>query len=200
MAPRLPPLLRDVAQSVAVVAVVGLLLLSVSGVWPPMVAVESGSMEPHLQKGDLVFVTAPDRWTASADDGESGIVTVRESSHDGTTHRRLGAPGDVVVYTFPGNDGSPIIHRAHLRVERGENWYDEANASYLPPGVNDCGDLRYCPAPYGGYVTKGDASTNPYYDQTVGIAPLVKGKWVRARAIVSVPDLGWIRLTAERAL
>ena len=200
MSPRLPPLLRDAAQSVAVVAVVGLLLVSVSGVWPPLVAVESGSMEPHAEKGDLVLVTAPDRWTAAADGGGDGIVTAREASSDATAHRRLGGPGDVVVYTFPGNPGSPIIHRAHLRVEEGENWYAEANASYLPPGVDDCGELQFCPAPYDGYVTKGDATTNPYYDQTVGIAPLVKPRWVRARAVASVPDLGWIRLTAERVV
>src|SRR6056297_1555314 len=47
-------LVRDVASSVAIVAVVGLLLFAVSGLWPPLVAVESPSMEPNMHTGDLI--------------------------------------------------------------------------------------------------------------------------------------------------
>ena len=187
--------MRDVAQSVAAVLIVGLLLFGISGVWPPMVAVESGSMTPHLQKGDLVFVTAPDRWTASAG-GDGGIVTTREASGDDDAHRRFGALGDVVVYNYPERASAgraPIIHRARFRVEHGENWYATANRSYVPPGVDDCDELLSCPAPHDGYVTKGDA--NAYYDQTRSLsAPVVKPGWVRAQAAVRIPGLGWVRL------
>ncbi|MGM0592875.1 MAG: S26 family signal peptidase, partial [Halobacteriota archaeon] len=55
--------LREIVTSVASVVVIGLLLFAISGVWPPMVAVESGSMEPHMERGDLIFITTPDRFT-----------------------------------------------------------------------------------------------------------------------------------------
>lgn len=53
---------RDIVSSVAIVAVIGLLLFTVSGVWPPLVAVESGSMEPNMERGDLIFVVDDDRF------------------------------------------------------------------------------------------------------------------------------------------
>lgn len=192
---RLPPLVRDAAQSLAVVLVVGLLLFGASGVWPPMVAVESGSMSPHVQKGDLVFVTAPGRWTASADGGDDALLTTREA-RGSDAGRQFGARGDVIVYSFPERERAgeaPIIHRARFTVERGENWYATANRSYIPPGVDGCAELRSCPAPHDGYVTKGDA--NDYYDQASTLsAPVVKSEWVRARAAFRVPELGWVRL------
>ncbi len=193
---RVPPLVRDAAGSVALVVAVGLVLFGASGVWPPMVAVESGSMTPHVQKGDLVFVTAPDRWTASAGAGDGGVVTTREAERSADAHRRFGAQGDVIVFSTPEREAAgeaPIIHRARFRVERGENWYGKANASSLPPGVDDCEELLSCPAPHDGYVTKGDA--NAYYDQAGSLsAPVVKSRWVRARAVARIPGLGWVRL------
>lgn len=54
--------IRDIAGSALAVLLIGALLFGVSGVWPPMVAVESGSMEPHIQTGDLVFVMEEHRF------------------------------------------------------------------------------------------------------------------------------------------
>ncbi|OYR84229.1 S26 family signal peptidase, partial [Halorubrum ezzemoulense] len=67
--------IREMLASVAVVLLVGLLLFGVSGVWPPMVAVESGSMEPNMQVGDLVFVTEPGRLAPDAAENGVGVVT-----------------------------------------------------------------------------------------------------------------------------
>jgi signal peptidase len=183
MGPRHSPLLRDVVQTAAAVALVALLLFGGTGVWPPMVAVESGSMEPHVSKGDLVIVAEPGRWSSG-----DAVVTFQEADD----YRRLGARGDVVVYLSPTWDGPPIIHRARFHVDAGENWYARANQSYLPPGVDGCAELRYCPAPHAGYVTKGDA--NDEYDQAMGLSPPVREEWIRAEAVVKVPWLGWIRL------
>ena len=44
---------RDIIWVVAVVAIVGILLFVVSGTWPAVVAVESESMVPNMQVGDL---------------------------------------------------------------------------------------------------------------------------------------------------
>jgi signal peptidase len=181
------PLWRDLAETVGTVLLIGVVLFAVSGVWPPMVAVESGSMEPHMSKGDLIFVTAPDRYTAPAST-EGGIVT-REASQG---YERFGMAGDVVIYDPPDRRGSPIIHRAMFHVEEGENWYDEAEQSALPPGVESCADLANCPAPNAGYVTKGDA--NPTYDQAVRRAPPVKDAWIQSKATFGAPYLGCVRL------
>jgi hypothetical protein len=67
--------LREMLTSVASVAAVGLLLFALSGVWPPMVAVESGSMEPNMQRGDLIFLTEPGRLAPDAARGDTGVVT-----------------------------------------------------------------------------------------------------------------------------
>ncbi|MFB6232681.1 MAG: S26 family signal peptidase, partial [Haloarculaceae archaeon] len=177
---------RELLLSLTIVAVIGLVLFAVSGVWPPMVAVESKSMEPHISKYDLVFVTETGRF-APPDANQQGLVMAETGSR---SHESFGRRGSVIVYDVPGTPGSPIIHRVRFRVEQGENWFDEAN----PEAINaeSCDELRHCPAEYAGYVTKGD--NNERYDQANGIAPIVKPGWVEGVAQARVPYLGRLRL------
>jgi signal peptidase len=178
--------LRDILQTVATVALVAVLLFAISGIWPPMVAVESESMEPHLERGDLVFVTAPDRFGA---DDTDGVVGFRET----TEYSVLGDRGDVVVYQTPGRAAtgqSPVIHRVRFHVEKGENWYERANQSYI--NADSCAELQHCPADHAGYITKGD--NNARYDQATGLAPPVKRDWIHAEARFHLPWLGELRL------
>lgn len=177
---------RDTLQIVLSVLLVGLVLFVATGVWPPMVAVESGSMEPHLERGDLVVVTEAGRYAGPAAD-EYGVVTATKSAG----YSRLGSDGDVVIYAPPGRQTSPIIHRAVFSVEAGENWYAEAQKQYVA-GADSCAELRNCPAPHAGYITRGD--NNGYYDQARGIAPPVRAQWIRAKAQFHVPYLGHLRL------
>jgi len=182
--PTVPEPLRGAALGVGTVLLVFSVLTAVSGVWPPMVAVESPSMHPNLQTGDLVVVTAVG--------DESAVVTSREA--DARTH--FGGRGDVVVFDTPDWRGSPIIHRAMFHVEAGENWYDRANASAVG-GADDCAELANCPAPRAGYITKGD--NNPVYDQAAGRVGPVSQEWVRAEAAVRIPELGRVRLLLQRS-
>jgi len=187
-------LVRETLSSALIVAVVGIVLFAISGIWPPMVAVESGSMEPHMQKGDLVFVTEPGRFAPDAGRGETGVVTHAVGSEEG--YSSFGEPGSVIVYRQPGRLGPPIIHRARLHVEAGENWYDRANPDYLPG--DSCETVPNCPAPNAGFLTKGD--NNGMYDQVNAIgAPPVKPSWVSGVARVRIPLLGWIRLVFSGA-
>jgi signal peptidase len=179
---------REALVSVSAVVAIGLLLYLVSGVWPPMVAVESGSMEPHLQRGDLVVISAPDRYSPEYAFGDTGVVTVEIAKERG--YRTIGWFGSVIIYDPPAREGSPIIHRAHFWVEEGENWYDEANPAYV--SADNCAELMNCPAPHAGFITKGDA--NARYDQASGIAEPVRTEWVEGIARVRVPYLGYIRL------
>lgn len=121
---------KDVVLAIAIVGgVLGSLFLY-TGVWPPMVVVESGSMmhapctapgqpdfcDPQvgygklgtIDPGDMVFVKRAPRREDIAPLAEAGNPSARN----------YGKPGDVVVY-FPFNNrgDTPIIHRAMAYVE-----------------------------------------------------------------------------------
>ena len=181
-------LVREVLTSVLAVVAVGFLLFAISGVWPPMVAVESGSMEPHMSRGDLVFITEPGRYAPDAAVGDTGVVTYETGVETG--YRTFGDHGSVIVYDRPDRFGPPVIHRARLHVTEGENWYDRASPEYMD--ASNCEQLQYCPAPYDGFITKGDA--NPQYDQVSGIAAPVEERDIAGVARVRVPYLGYVRL------
>ena len=182
-------LFKDIASSIAIVAVIGLVLFTISGVWPPLVAIESGSMEPHMQKGDLVFLMENER-LASSEAVAAGVVTHEVGQQTGYT--KFGDYGDVIIFRPDGQERTPIIHRAHLYVEEGENWYDRADGDHLQ--ADSCDDLTSCPAPHDGFVTKGDnPTTNQHYDQD-NRYQIVKPEWVEGTAEVRVPYLGCIRL------
>ena len=182
--------LREVLGSVLGVLLVGLLLFAVSGIWPPMVAVESGSMEPHMYRGDLVFVMEEHRLAPEIATGSTGVVTYQDAE-GGDGYRKFGDYGDVIVFEADGGRSTPVIHRARFWVEEGENWVAMANAAYLPPG--DCSSLPNCPAPHAGFITKGD--NNGQYDQVAGISGPVRPAWVQGTAEFRIPWLGYVRLS-----
>lgn len=169
----------------AVVLVVALVAAAVVGTWPPLVAVESGSMAPGVERGDLVVVTATDRFPWS------GITGHTEPS----APTRLGNAGDVVIFDPPADRYGPILHRIAFPVAAGDDWTTRADPSLLD---GDCADVEACPAPHDGYITYGDA--NGEYDQSAGIAPVVRAEWIHAKAMVSVPELGWFRLAVDAAI
>jgi signal peptidase len=177
---------RDVASSVFAVVLVGFFLFAVSGVWPPLVAVESGSMLPNMQRNDLVFVMEEERFPGER--AQDGVVTARTGAETG--YEKFDNPGDVIVYAADGDrGGTPIIHRAMFWVEAGENWCAAADPAYL--GGLDPEDPR-CVADHAGFITKGD--NNPSYDQATGLSGPVRPEWVVGTAEFKIPGLGWIRL------
>ncbi|ADB58904.1 Signal peptidase I-like protein [Haloterrigena turkmenica DSM 5511] len=189
---------RDVLSSVAIVAVIGLILFGVSGVWPPLVAVESPSMTPNMKTGDLIFVAEDERFVGDGAVAGTGVVTLESGQESG--YEKFNNPGDVIVFQPNGNERrTPIIHRAHFRVEEGENWV-ETKANEDIAGDITCEDITTCPAPHDGFVTKGDANSN--YDQIAGGATttVVKSEWVTGKAMFRVPWLGNIRLTFDKLL
>ncbi|GAB3689807.1 S26 family signal peptidase [Salinarchaeum chitinilyticum] len=181
---------RDILSSVLLVSVLGLALFAVSGVWPPLVAVESGSMQPNMEQGDLVLVVEEERFTSQLAD-EHGIVTRADAI--GTDHQQFDGKGSVIVFKPDGTDGTPIIHRAAFYVEQGENWVEDADANPAYLGGEECSDVpESCPAPHDGYITRGDANAN--YDQISGQSTVVKPAWIRGRAVSRTPYLGCVRL------
>ena len=185
---------RDLLTSVLAVALLGMYLFAVSGVWPPMVAIESESMEPNMNVNDLVFLMDTDRFQPGDAHADTGVVSAQVGEETG--YGNYGDTGDVIVFEPDGDgDATPIIHRAMFWVDEGENWCEIASegerAEYL--GTLSTDDER-CIAPNDGFITKGD--NNNYYDQassTQADRP-VKQEWIIGTAELRVPRLGWFRL------
>ncbi len=158
----------SLAEALLIVALLVSVAYAATGTWHVGFAVESGSMEPHMQVGDLILVQAPQRTTITTyEEGKSIEYT---SFHD---------YGDVIIYRPNGrSSGSPIVHRAMDWVEKGEK---------MPGGR---------PAPHAGYITKGD--NNSGYDQPMlGVGP-VKPEWIIAVARARVPYLGYPKLILKK--
>lgn len=173
--------------SISVILVVtGGLLFIISGTWPLVVGVETGSMEPNIAKGDLVVLTAPDRFAPAAADTGIGIITHEQAKETGV--ETFGGYGSVVVFASPNSTGPPTIHRVHFTVNEGENWVAKANESFLPAA--NCPAIEYCPAPHRGFITKGDS--NDYYDQASELGPPVRPDWIIGAARYRIP-LGNLR-------
>lgn len=184
--------IREMVTSALAVVFVGVLLFAISGLWPPMVAVESGSMEPHMHRGDLVFVMEPHRFPPDAATGETGVVPHRVGER--VAYQKFGDYGDVIVYQPNGTNSTPVIHRARFWVNASENWYDKADPAAITG--SSCREIPNCPAPHAGFITKGDA--NPLYDQSSGISGPVRPTWIKGTAEVRIPLLGHVRLQFSR--
>ena len=169
---------RDIIVILLIVAGIGLVLFGVSGTWPALVAVESGSMEPNLPTYSLVFVVDENRF--------GGWMTQEEAKASGSS-KIFNEYGDVIVYQPNGMTGvTPIIHRAIAEITKEES-----------AAIGFSGD-----AAHAGVITKGDNNvTNPYPDQFgsfpgYGISRMepVKEEWIVGKAVFAIPLIGWVPL------
>ena len=170
-------LLRDFLFVISVVAIFSSISQIALGLWTPMVAVESGSMIPHIQIGDIIFVESINR---------TEIITYEAGKQ--RDYSSFNEYGDVILYKRYGREGTtPIIHRAMYYVEKGEPMWTGGPA-----------------APHAGYITKGDNTrTNPSYDQQGDISyqQPVKKEWVKGVArFYRVPFLGYVSLIPRKIL
>jgi signal peptidase len=173
---------RVILKDLFYILLIGGILFGVSGVWPPLVAIESGSMEPNLHRGDLVFIVD----VKEIEEGGLSITT-RERMEG---NPKFGEMGDVIVFNTDGSSNIPVIHRVEFLVEEGEDWYERGNPNWVVG--KDCGAMSNCPAPHKGYITKGD--NNGKYDQSQGISGPVKSSWIKGTAEGRIPWVGYIKL------
>lgn len=116
-------LARDLLWVVAVVGSIALLLWLICGTWPAVVTVESGSMIPNMNIGDLVVVVDANRF--------GGLQTYDDGKVSG--YKKFNDYGDVIIYRpngytdfwasvgiLPLTSQHPIIHRAITWVDAGE--------------------------------------------------------------------------------
>jgi len=177
---QIPSAVREIVSVLVTVGVIVAILLIACGTWPAIVTIESESMVPHMNVGDLVLVVASDRYGA--------LQSMEEGNVSG--YEKFGMPGDVIIYKPNGNTVlHPIIHRAIRWVEAGEQ---------IPVSVGT--KTGVYTAPNAGYITKGD--NNPVFDQ-IGwsnyrgtgepIDP-VKKEWIIGKAMYSIPIIGYLPL------
>jgi signal peptidase len=160
---------------------VSLLLFSVTGpVLVPFSGVVSESMEPNINTGDMIVISALNNPNPIID---TTVYTAANNS-SGFPH---GKNGSVIVFT-DSDASDPVIHRAMYAVDEGENWVQTANQSGIPSGWG-CERIEQCPAPHDGYITKGD--NNTYYDQTAEYG-VVERSDVLGIAIIRIPHAGFI--------
>ncbi len=172
---RVVSLARDLLWVVVVVGGIALALYLFAGTWPAVVTIESESMVPHMNVGDLVLVVDEDRF--------GGLTTWVEGQRIG--YSSFGDYGDVIVYRPNGADSvHPIIHRAMTYVDTA--------------AVEESGLAQFYADPHGGYITKGD--NNPYIDQGnlriagIGLIEPVRKEWIVGKALVAVPLVGYLPL------
>ena len=154
----LPGFVKDIIFVVVVVGAISILSQLVLGLWTPMVAVESGSMVPNLNIGDIIVVQ-----------GASRTQVIPWNDAEKTGYQTFNKPGDVILYRPYGKDSpnlfdqlkmligispgqekaTPIIHRALSYVQKGDPMWEGGP-----------------PAPFSGYITKGDH--NEVIDQMAG--------------------------------
>lgn len=166
----LPGFVKDLIFVAVVVGVISIASQITVGLWTPMVAVESGSMVPNLNIGDIIIVQGASR---------TDIVTWEDSEKTG--YKAFNNPGDVILYRpygkeslnlfdqarallglgIPPDRATPIIHRALRYVEKGEPMWSGGPE-----------------APVSGYITKGDH--NDVIDQEAGrIFGMANGTYIQ---------------------
>jgi len=220
--------LRDAAVAAAFVALVLLAMFAYTGLWPPLVVVESNSMmhgEDNLSNigtidtGDLVLVKKVD--------SVSDIETYMDSQISG--HKTYGDYGDVVIYKRGGSDATtPIIHRAliyleinsdgtsyrseSLRQAPADKWstsdptdtWDQLTSSLTISnvGYNHLSvtiDVRSLASSHrSGFVTKGDHNLGT--DQMYAAYGPVDIDWVVGKARGEIPWFGLLKLWSTGTL
>lgn len=211
-------LVHDILVAFIVVLVIISGIYGYTRSWPPVVVVESGSMQHSQDTSELGVI----------DTGDIVMVKDVDSTDDITTwaigknkdYSTYGEYGDVIIYDKNGKGGTPVIHRAivYIRVNQTnkENRQPGDPYTYDVPEwgiwnnrtiVYDIDELdlkiRYEPTRgHDGYLTKGDnRETNRRVDQEAGITDLegivveqISINWVIGVARGELPWFGLIKL------
>ena len=183
-------LARDLLWIVAVVGGIALALFLISGTWPAVVTIESQSMVPHMNVGDLVVVVQKDRFGTLQTwvQGNTTGYKKFEDYGDVIIYQPNGAKNPVVPIPFLSSGVHPIIHRA----------INKADTADLPKYLLlDLENISKYYQPHGGYITKGDNNKNidqiAVY-QGLGVIEPVKDEWIIGKALFTIPLVGYLPL------
>ena len=116
-------LVRELVLAAGMITLLVLAMWAHTGSMPPLVVVESNSMQHDsngeigtIDAGDLILVHSPE---------DNRIITFAEATDpksDYYGYESLGMEGDVIIYERNGeSDSTPIIHRALFKISIGES-------------------------------------------------------------------------------
>ncbi len=107
--------LRDVGIALLVVFLVFVALWAYSGVWPPIVVVESSSMQHDDFSSSVGVIDTGDLVIVQNTNSKQEVETYVHGKCSG--HSTYGDSGDVIIYNELGGGDKPIIHRALIWLE-----------------------------------------------------------------------------------
>lgn len=188
-------LVRDIVVSAAIVAIILASLYGYTGVWPPMVVIESSSMM-HSSDSQIGVIDTGDLTLVKAIHDRHDVITFVEAKNPKDPHhgfQTYGEYGNVIVYRKNGLTETPVIHRAIAWIEFNKTASDIPQRIFrgdIPDAgvynvdsyaVEDilCAGNRHMSitiqlaaifsssvTPHSGFVTHGD-NNPPYVDQQV---------------------------------
>ena len=123
---------RDIIVAAIAVVVLLAILFAYTGIWPPMVVIESSSMM-HENDSQIGLIDTGDLTLVKKVDGRDDIVTYVEAANPKDPnygYRTYGDFGDVIVYQKSGQAGTPVIHRAIAWLEYNASASDPAHGIY----------------------------------------------------------------------
>jgi len=195
-------LARDLLWVVAVVGCIALALFLICGTWPAVVTIESESMVPHMNVGDLVVVVQKDRF--------GDLQTWDDGNKSG--YKKFGDYGDVIIYRPNGATDMwasigllPLSKAQHPIIHRAMTWTDAGQPvpSYLNIYRGKTTPTGYLPLTVAGETANGyqilsTGSGSPAANYTPGTTDLIMrtplGNYVLPADAV-VPDSGYVRNT-----
>jgi signal peptidase len=110
---------RDIAVSAGIVALILVSLFAYTGVWPPMVVIESNSMM-HGGDSEIGVIDTGDLTLVKSINERHDVVTYVEATCATNPHhgfKSYGDFGNVIVYRKNGLTEIPVIHRAIAWIE-----------------------------------------------------------------------------------
>jgi signal peptidase len=144
--------LKEVAIAFLIVGIVMGCLYAYSGVWPPMVVVESGSMQHSATTSNIGVIDTGDMVLVKTISGEGDVSTYLDGRETGL--KTYGDYGEVIIYRPLGNKSdTPIIHRAVAWVEVNDaatsGPYDYDHYTFNIPRWNLTGIMTFTIPDYG---------------------------------------------------
>lgn len=215
-------LVRDIIVSAIIVFSVLGILFMYSGVWPPMVVIESSSMM-HGNDSQIGVIDTGDLTLVKKINNRHDIVTYVEATCRTSPKYGVMTYGDfghVIVYKKNGLSDTPVIHRAIAWVEynrtascmtthdiRGDipdinvynvKFYTIKNQGYRKEDLTISFNVIFSQKQDSGFLTKGDHNIQKVDQESLRVngalvAP-VKLEWIVGRAEGELPWFGLFKL------
>jgi signal peptidase len=171
----------DIIKDVAIAFIIVIIIISsiyiYTGNWPPVVVVESDSMQHSDTESFLSVIDTGDLVLVQRIESRSDVVTYMEGVRTG--HWTYDEPGDVLIYKkngFPQSQVTPVIHRALIYLRYNESGYHE-RSGIIYNGSFDLPELKH---------HREGANENDAWQDLSG-----HHRWYNLSGTILLRDIGW---------